>query len=145
MAAPQLKQRTVSAGGVTYSFNGLVEVMAKATPLRSGDQLARCAAESDAERTAAQQVLADTALTVFLEEMVIPYEDDEVTRLIIDSHDRVAFQRIAHLSVGELRDWLLDVAAGPDPALAAATLASVSGAITPEMAAASSQVMRNPG
>ncbi|HKN51788.1 MAG TPA: ethanolamine ammonia-lyase subunit EutB, partial [Amycolatopsis sp.] len=117
--------------------------MAKATPLRSGDQLARCAAESDAERAAAQQALADTALTVFLEEMVIPYEDDEVTRLIIDSHDRVAFQRIAHLSVGELRDWLLDVAAGPDPALAAATLASVSGAITPEMAAAVSKVMRN--
>jgi ethanolamine ammonia-lyase large subunit len=73
---------------VTYSFNGLVEVMAKATPLRSGDELAGCAAHSDAERAAAQQVLADTALTVFLEEMVIPYEDDEVTRLIIDSHDR---------------------------------------------------------
>jgi ethanolamine ammonia-lyase large subunit len=143
MRGQRLKQRTVSAGGVTYSFNGLVEVMAKATPQRSGDELAGCAAHSDAERGAAQQALADTALTVFLEEMVIPYEDDEVTRLIIDSHDRVAFQRISHLSVGELRDWLLDVAAGPDPALAAATLASVSRAITPEMAAAVSKIMRN--
>src|SRR3954465_2359815 len=143
MSGPRLKQRTVSAGGVTYRFNGLVEVMAKATPLRSGDQLAGCAAESDAERAAAQQALADTALTVFLEEMVIPYEDDEVTRLIIDSHDRVAFQRISHLSVGELRNWLLDVAAGPDPALAAATLAGISPATTPEMAAAVSKIMRN--
>src|SRR3954454_6780350 len=143
MSGPRLKQRTVSAGGVTYRFNGLVEVMAKATPLRSGDQLAGCAAESDAERAAAQQALADTALTVFLEEMVIPYEDDEVTRLIIDSHDRVAFQRISHLSVGELRNWLLDVAAGPDPTLAAASLAGISRAITPEMAAAVGKIMRN--
>jgi ethanolamine ammonia-lyase large subunit len=142
MPRQRLTQRTVSAGGVTYAFNGLVEVMAKATPLRSGDELAGCAAHSDAERAAAQQALADTALTVFLEEMVIPYEDDEVTRLIIDSHDRVAFQRISHLSVGELRDWLLDVAAG-DPAVAAATLAGVSRAITPEMAAAVSKIMRN--
>jgi len=142
MPRQRLTQRTVSAGGVTYAFNGLVEVMAKATPLRSGDELAGCAAHSDAERAAAQQALADTALTVFLEEMVIPYEDDEVTRLIIDSHDRVAFQRISHLSVGELRDWLLDVAAG-DPAIAAATLAGVSRAITPEMAAAVSKIMRN--
>ncbi len=142
MPRQRLTQRTVSAGGVTYAFNGLVEVMAKATPLRSGDELAGCAAHSDAERAAAQQALADTALTVFLEEMVISYEDDEVTRLIIDSHDRVAFQRISHLSVGELRDWLLDVAAG-DPAVAAATLAGVSRAITPEMAAAVSKIMRN--
>ncbi|MEN3319368.1 MAG: ethanolamine ammonia-lyase large subunit [Mycobacterium sp.] len=142
MPRQRLTQRTGSAGGVTYAFNGLVEVMAKATPLRSGDELAGCAAHSDAERAAAQQALADTALTVFLEEMVIPYEDDEVTRLIIDSHDRVAFQRISHLSVGELRDWLLDVAAG-DPAVAAATLAGVSRAITPEMAAAVSKIMRN--
>jgi ethanolamine ammonia-lyase large subunit len=143
MPGQRLKQHTVRANGVTYSFNGLVEVMAKATPKRSGDELAGCTAHSDAERAAAQQVLADTALTVFLEDMVIPYEDDEVTRLIIDSHDRVAFQRISHLSVGELRNWLLDVAAGLDPALAAATLAGISRAITPEMAAAVSKVMRN--
>jgi ethanolamine ammonia-lyase large subunit len=68
MPRQRLTQRTVSAGGVTYAFNGLVEVMAKATPLRSGDELAGCAAHSDAERAAAQQALADTALTVFLEE-----------------------------------------------------------------------------
>ena len=143
MPGQRLKQHTVSAGGMTYSFNGLIEVMAKATPLRSGDELAGCAAGSDAERAAAQYALADTPLTAFLEEMVIPYEDDEVTRLIIDSHDRVAFQRISHLSVGGLRDWLLDVAAGSDREVAAATLAGVSRAITPEMAAAVSKIMRN--
>ena len=71
---------------------------------------------------------------------MVPYEDDEVTRLIIDSHDRIAFQRVSHLTVGGLRDWLLDVAAGPDPLAAAATIAAVSPAITPEMAAAVSKL-----
>ncbi|WP_323055360.1 ethanolamine ammonia-lyase subunit EutB [Mycolicibacterium sp. J2] len=140
MPGPRLKQRTATLGGVSYTFNGLVDVLAKATPLRSGDQLAGCAAASDAERAAAQWTLADIGLDVFLEELVVPYEDDEVTRLIIDSHDRTAFQKISHLTVGGLRDWILDVAAGPD---AAGTLASVSAAITPEMAAAVSKIMRN--
>jgi ethanolamine ammonia-lyase large subunit len=136
----RLKQYTAQVRGTTYSFNGLVELMAKATPLRSGDELAGCAASSDAERAAAQWALANIGLDVFLEEMLVPYEDDEVTRLIIDSHDRLGFQRISHLTVGGLRDWLLDVAAGPDPA---AEIAAVSRAITPEMAAAVSKIMRN--
>jgi ethanolamine ammonia-lyase large subunit len=140
MTALRLKQYTAQVRGTTYSFNGLVELMAKATPLRSGDELAGCAASSDAERAAAQWALADVGLDVFLEEMVVPYEDDEVTRLIIDSHDRLGFQRISHLTVGGLRDWLLDVAAGPN---AATTIASISQAITPEMAAAVSKIMRN--
>jgi ethanolamine ammonia-lyase large subunit len=105
--------------------------------------LAGCAASSDAERAAAQWALADTRLDVFLEELVVPYEDDEVTRLIIDTHDRVAFQRISHLTVGGLRDWLLGVTSGPDPLAAASTIAGIAGAITPEMAAAVSKIMRN--
>jgi ethanolamine ammonia-lyase large subunit len=136
----RLKRYTAQVRGTTYTFNGLVELMAKATPLRSGDELAGCAASTDAERAAAQWALADVALDVFLEEMVVPYEDDEVTRLIIDSHDRVSFQRISHLTVGGLRDWLLAVVAGPD---AANAIAAISRAITPEMAAAVSKIMRN--
>jgi ethanolamine ammonia-lyase large subunit len=136
----RLKRYTAQVRGTTYTFNGLAEVMAKATPLRSGDELAGCAASTDAERAAAQWALADVALDVFLEEMVVPYEDDEVTRLIIDSHDRVAFQRISHLTVGGLRDWLLAVVAGPG---AANAIAAISRAITPEMAAAVSKIMRN--
>jgi ethanolamine ammonia-lyase large subunit len=136
----RLTQYTAQVRGTTYSFNGLVELMAKATPLRSGDELAGCAAASDAERAAAQWALADIGLDVFLDEMVVPYEDDEVSRLIIDSHDRLGFQRISHLTVGGLRDWLLDAAAGPD---AATAIAAISRAITPEMAAAVSKIMRN--
>src|SRR5829696_5891465 len=138
--SPRLRQYTAQVRGTTYSFNGLVELMATATPLRSGDELAGCAAASDAERAAAQWALADVGLDVFLEEMVVPYEDDEVTRLLIDSHDRVGFQRISHLTVGGLRDWLLDAAAGPG---AAASIAAVSRAVTPEIAAAVSKTMRN--
>ena len=136
----RLRRYTAQVRGTTFTFNGLVELMARATPLRSGDELAGCAASTDAERAAAQWALADVALDVFLEEMVVPYEDDEVTRLIIDSHDRVAFQRISHLTVGGLRDWLLAVVAGPD---AANAIAAISRAITPEMAAAVSKIMRN--
>ncbi|MEV6768647.1 ethanolamine ammonia-lyase subunit EutB [Nocardia sp. NPDC051030] len=127
-------------GGTSYSFDGLVELLAKATPLRSGDELAGCAAHSDAERAAAQWALADVPLTEFLNDPVVPYETDEVTRLIIDSHDRVAFQVISHLTVGGLRDWLLGVAATEQ---AAVTLARVSRGLTPEMVAAVSKLMRN--
>ncbi|UFS97132.1 ethanolamine ammonia-lyase subunit EutB [Nocardia huaxiensis] len=127
-------------GATTYTFDGLVELLAKATPRRSGDELAGCAAHSDAERAAAQWALAEVPLTTFLNELVVPYETDEVTRLIIDSHDRVAFQAISHLTVGGLRDWLLEVAARPD---AATVLASVSRGLTPEMVAAVSKLMRN--
>ncbi|MFJ4649818.1 ethanolamine ammonia-lyase subunit EutB [Nocardia sp. NPDC088792] len=127
-------------GGVTHTFDGLVDLLAKATPRRSGDELAGCAAHSDAERAAAQWALADVPLTVFLNDPVVPYETDEVTRLIIDTHDRRAFQAISHLTVGGLRDWLLAVAAGPG---AAATLTAVARGLTPEMVAAVSKLMRN--
>ncbi|GGF97191.1 ethanolamine ammonia-lyase [Rhodococcoides trifolii] len=126
--------------GTTFTFDGLVELMAKATPMRSGDQLAGCAADSDAERAAAAWVLADLPLQTFLDEQVVPYESDEVTRLIIDSHDAEAFSAISHLTVGGLRDWLLTVAAEPG---SAARLTAVAPGLTPEMVAAVSKIMRN--
>ncbi len=129
-----------SLGGRTYTFDGLVELLARATPRRSGDELAGCAAGSDAERAAAQWALAEVPLPEFLRDPVVPYETDEITRLIIDTHDRGAFQRISHLTVGGLRDWLLAVAATDE---AAHTLAAVSRGLTPEMVAAVSKLMRN--
>src|SRR5262245_15978119 len=90
-----------------YSFADLREVMAKASPRRSGDDLAGSAAESDAHRIAARTVLADVPLTRFLEELLIPYESDEVTRLIIDTHDAEAFRSVRELTVGGFREWLL--------------------------------------
>src|SRR5688572_21703872 len=90
-----------------YTFNDLRILLAKASPFRSGDALAGLAAERYEERVAAQLALADVPLKRFLEEPVIPYETDEVTRLIIDSHDNVSFRPISSLTVGELRDWLL--------------------------------------
>jgi ethanolamine ammonia-lyase large subunit len=131
-------RQTIS--GTTFTFDGLVEVMAKATPLRSGDQLAGCAAESDAERAAAAWVLADIPLTAFVNDVLVPYETDEVTRLIIDGHDREAFGPIAHLTVGDFRDWLLDKVSRED---SAACLAAVAPGLTPEMVAAVSKIMRN--
>jgi len=126
--------------GTTYSFDGLVDLLAKATPLRSGDELAGCAAASDEERAAAQWALADVDLSTFLQDQVVPYETDEVTRLIIDTHDPVAFEPVAHLTVGGFRDWLLDVVARPNPA---ATLSGLAKGLTPEMVAAVSKLMRN--
>jgi len=126
-----------SAGIHTYQFADLKEVMAKATPARSGDFLAGVAAETYAERMAARMCLAEVPLKRFLEELLIPYETDEVTRLIIDSHDAQAFSEISHLTVGDFRDWLLSDEAD------SATLKRVSPGITPEMAAAVSKLMRN--
>ncbi|OBI39476.1 ethanolamine ammonia-lyase [Mycobacterium sp. E1386] len=131
-------RQTIS--GTTHTFSGLVDVMAKATPLRSGDQLAGCAAGSDAERAAAAWVLADVPLATFLTEVVVPYETDEVTRLIIDGHDSGAFGPIADLTVGGFRDWLLDAASRDD---GAARIAAISPGLTPEMVAAVSKIMRN--
>ena len=111
--------------------------MAKASPPRSGDVLAGIAAGSAAECAAAKVALADVPLKQFLTEMVVPYEKDDVTRLIIDTHDKAAFSAISHLTVGGFRDWLLSDAAST------AVLASVSPGITPEMAAAVSKIMRN--
>src|ERR1700756_5220149 len=121
----------------TYVFEGLRDLLAKATPPRSGDQLAGIAAESSEQMIAARMALADLPLTQFLQEQVIPYEDDEVTRLIVDSHDAAAFAPLASLTVGGLRDFLLSDAATPD------ALARLSPGITPEMAAAVSKLMRN--
>ncbi len=126
--------------GVNYAFDGLVEVLAKATPLRSGDQLAGCAAEHDAERAAAAWVLADLPLDTFLNHVVVPYETDEVTRLIIDGHDRHAFAPISHLTVGGFRDWLLDNISREN---GAQRIAAVVPGLTPEMVAATSKLMRN--
>ena len=114
----------------------LKELLAKATPLRSGDVLAGVAAATEEERVRAQMELAEVPLTRFLEEFVIPYEDDEVTRLIVDSHDPEAFASVRSFSVGELRDWLLtDEAEG-------AVLSRLAPGLTPEMVAAVSKLMR---
>ena len=124
-------------GPRTWVFSNLRDLMAKATPLRSGDMLAGIAAASAQERVAAQMCLADLPLGTFLEEALVPYEDDSVTRLILDTHDRAAFAPIAHLTVGGFRDWLLsDNADG-------AVLAALAPGVTPEMAAAVSKIMRN--
>lgn len=124
-------------GTRTYQFGSLKEVMAKATPLRSGDQLAGVSAESSEERVIAQMILADLPLKTFLNDALIPYEKDEITRLIIDEHDAIAFGPIAHFTVGDFRNWLLQ------ESTTNVDLALVSPGITPEMAAAVSKIMRN--
>ncbi len=128
---------SATLGLQTFRFDSLREVMAKATPLRSGDCLAGLAASTEQERVAARWVLADVPLQRFLDEALIPYESDEVTRLIIDSHDRAAFAPVRALTVGGFRDWLLSDAATP------AVLARLAPGLTPEMVAAVSKIMRN--
>ena len=123
-------------GDRTYQFRDLKDLLAKATPARSGDYLAGLGAASAEERVAAQMTLAALPLTIFVNESVIPYEQDEVTRLIVDTHDAAAFARIAHLTVGDFRNWLL----GDD--VDAAVLTVLAPGITPEMAAAVSKIMR---
>jgi ethanolamine ammonia-lyase large subunit len=115
----------------------LRELMARASPARSGDELAGLAAATAQERVAARAALADVPLVQFLREAVVPYEDDEVTRLIVDTHDAAAFRPVAQLTVGGLRDWLLSDAATP------AVLSALAPGLTPEMAAAVSKLMRN--
>ena len=123
-------------GNRRYGFADLRELLAKATPMRSGDALAGLAAASAEERVAAQFALADLPLAHFLNEQVVPYEDDEVTRLIVDTHDSAAFAPVRSLTVGELRDWLLS-----DDATAERLTALATG-LTPEMVAAVSKLMR---
>ncbi|MBR1220504.1 ethanolamine ammonia-lyase subunit EutB [Bradyrhizobium sp. U87765 SZCCT0131] len=120
-----------------FVFDDLRQVMARASPERSGDQLAGLAAASAQERMAARHVLAETPLKQFLTEALIPYEHDSVTRLIIDSHDAAAFTPVAHLTVGDFRNWLLSDLA------TTATLAALAPGLTPEMTAAVSKLMRN--
>lgn len=127
-------------GPTTYTFGHLVDLMAKASPRRSGDELAGCAAETDAERAAAQWALADVPLDLFLTELLVPAETDDVTRLILEQHDAAAYRQISHLTVGGLRDWLLDTVTRDD---AAERLAGIRWALTPEMVAAVSKLMRN--
>jgi ethanolamine ammonia-lyase large subunit len=125
-----------TVGHHTWRFDSLREVLAKASPARSGDYLAGVAASSDVERVAAQMALADIPLRHFLDEAVIPYEDDEITRLIVDSHDAAAFAPVSHLTVGGFRDWLLGEQADE------AALRALAPGLTPEMAAAVSKIMR---
>jgi ethanolamine ammonia-lyase large subunit len=121
----------------SYVFGDLRDLLAKATPPRSGDRLAGIAADSAQQMIAARIALADVPLKQFLQETVIAYEDDEVTRLIVDSHDASAFAPIASLTVGSFRDWLLSDAATGD------VLQQISRGVTPEMAGAVSKLMRN--
>ena len=126
-----------TVGGQVWTFGDLKDLLAKASPARSGDYLAGVAARSHAERMAARMCLAELPLKQFLRECVIPYESDEVTRLIVDTQDTRAFVPLAHLTVGDFRNWLLsDQTTGE-------TLAHVRDGITPEMAAAVSKLMRN--
>jgi len=122
---------------VSYQFSDLKELMAKATPTRSGDILAGVSAKCAEENVAAKMALADVPLKQFLVDTVIPYESDDVTRLIMDRHDAQAFAPISHMTVGEFRDWLLSQAATTD------VLGRIGSGITPEMAAATSKIMRN--
>ncbi|SDW83296.1 ethanolamine ammonia-lyase subunit EutB [Marinobacter mobilis] len=121
----------------TYQFENLADLMAKATPARSGDRLAGVIAQSAEERVVAQMALAELPLKTFLNEALVPYETDEVTRLIMDEHDAGAFSTISHLTVGDFRNWLLSDSTTPQ------VLRAVRAGITPEMAAAVSKLMRN--
>lgn len=125
-----------TVGAQTYRFDSLKDLMAKASPARSGDFLAEIAALNDGERVAAQMALADLPLSHFLQEMLIPYEADEVTRLIVDTHDKQAFAAVSHLTVGGFRDWLLSEAADEQ------SLRALAPGLTPEMVAAVSKIMR---
>lgn len=128
---------TQTVGSCRYRFPDLKTLLARASPERSGDQLAGVAARTAEERVAACLALAETPLARFLEEPLVPYETDEVTRLILDTHDRDAFTPVAGLTVGEFRDWLL--AETTD----SATLSTLATGLTPEMVAATSKLMRN--
>jgi len=126
-----------SINNLTYNFKDLKDLLAKASPHRSGDILAGVAAKDNKERVAAQYVLSDVPLKDFLENPIIPYAEDEVTRLIMDDHNMEAFYPISAFSVGELRDWLLSYDATPK------ILKEISPGLTPEMVAAVSKLMRN--
>jgi len=124
-----------SVDGVSYSFPDLRTLLARASPQRSGDALAGVAAQSAEERMAARMALAELPLSVFLNEPVVPYEEDDVTRLILDSHDKAVFSTVSRLTVGELREWLL--------ASSSEQVSALARGLVPEMAAAVSKLMRN--
>ncbi|GHB12057.1 ethanolamine ammonia-lyase subunit EutB [Salinicola rhizosphaerae] len=131
-----MSEHFIDLGGRRYRFDDLGALMAAASPRRSGDELAGIAAASAEARAIAQMALAELPLATFLEEPLIPYEDDEVTRLILDRHDRDAFAPVAGFSVGEFRNWLLSERAD------ATSLARLAPGLTPEMVAAVSKLMR---
>ncbi len=126
-----------TVGAHSHHFGSLRELMAKATPRRSGDELAGVAAASAEERVAAQQCLADVPLRQFLQEPLVPYEDDEITRLIVDTHDAPAFAPVEGLTVGGFRDWLLRYETD------GGVLAALGPGLTPEMVAAVAKLMSN--
>lgn len=128
---------SLEVAGRRWTFHSLKELMGKASPLRSGDVTAGCAASCDEERVAAQMLLADVPLATILAEPLIPYEKDEVTRLIVDTHDADAFAPVKNFSVGELRDWLLRYETD------GAVLARLAPGLTPEMVAAVSKLCSN--
>ncbi|HEY5974037.1 MAG TPA: ethanolamine ammonia-lyase subunit EutB [Geobacteraceae bacterium] len=128
---------TMSIKGRSYTFVNLKTLLAKASPLRAADELAGIAAASEEERAVAQWLLADLPLVRFIEEPLVPPEKDEVSRLILESHDRAAFAPLSSLTVGELREWLLS------DATTDGEIAAVRWGLTPEMAAAVSKIMRN--
>src|ERR1700756_3048279 len=119
-----------------WTFADLKTLLAKASPARAGDALAGIAAQSAIERVAAQMALADLPLKTFLNVDLVPYEEDEVSRLILDDHDQAAFAAVSHLTVGAFREWLLD------PRTTTSDLAALAPGLTPEMAAAVSKIMR---
>jgi len=131
-----MRYRTTIEGQV-HAFGDLRQVMAMASPARSGDYLAGVGAATAQQRMAARHVLADTPLSRFLNEALVPYEDDNITRLIIDTHDAAAFAAVAHLTVGDFRNWLLSDLADT------AALTTLAPGLTPEMVAAVSKLMRN--
>jgi len=126
-----------TVGARVYGFEDLKGLLAKASPPRSGDSLAGLAAHSAVERSAARMCLAALPLSTFLNDALIPYERDEITRLILDTHDAAAFASVAHLTVGDFRNWLLLDTTTPE------VLAALAPGLTPEMAAAVSKLMRN--
>ncbi|MDV3242224.1 MAG: ethanolamine ammonia-lyase subunit EutB [Methylocaldum sp.] len=128
---------TASIQGRGYAFADLKTLLAKAGPLRSADELAGIAAESEEERAVAQRVLAEIPLCRFLEEPLIPPEEDEVSRLIFETHDNAAFAPISALTVGEFREWLLSDTTADE------AIARIRTGLMPEMAAAVSKIMRN--
>jgi len=123
--------------GMRYTFPDLCTLLARASPPRAGDRLAGLAAETDEERVAARMALADLPLKIFLQEPLIPYEQDEVTRLILDTHNAAAFAPVASMTIGAFRDYLLSDAATTE------SLRDLAPGLTPEMAAAVSKLMRN--
>ena len=131
-----MRYRTVIASQI-FTFDDLKQVMASASPARTGDYLAGIGAATAQERMAARHVLADIPLKQFLTEALIPYESDNITRLIIDSHDATAFAPVSHMTVGDFRNWLLSEQANTE------ALTALAPGLTPEMVAAVSKIMRN--